>query len=235
MTSPRQRGISLTELMVALAIGLILLLTLGYLFSGSLHVFRQQDEGARLQESSRFLMDALGRQITQAGYAAISTSYTDTKMEFTGAPIGGEHGVVAVRVGERKAGSDYLSLSFDGASDCHGNPVAGVVVNEFYLNNDDEMVCASGGAVETLAEGVEAFRLSYGVDADGDAAVERYQDTPADWGQVRSVRVCFVLRTLTAGTANPGQRYRDCDDVDQTAPDTRLRRLSSATYQLRNR
>lgn len=231
----RQAGLSLTELMVALSIGLVLLLTVGYIVSGSMQIFRQQNENARIQETSRFLLDTLGRQIIQAGYAAISTDYTDTKMEFAGTPISGEHEVGDIRAEERKAGSDYLALSFDATTDCHGNAVAGAAQNEFYLNNQDELICASGGATEVMAEGVEAFRVRYGVDSDGDFTVERYLDTPADWAQVRTVRVCVVVHALANGTAPANQSYEDCEGVQRVAADTRLRRTLNATFQLRNR
>lgn len=234
-----EAGLSLVEMMVALSIGLLLTVSVGSILSGSLQIFRVQGESARIQESSRFLMDTLGRQITQAGYAAISTDYTDTKLAFTGTPISGEHGRVAIRTDERKSDSDYLAVSFDASTDCQGNAVAsGTVQNEFYLNAREELVCASGGgAPEVVVDGVEAFKVLYGVDADGDYSVDRYTPQPlaADWGQVRTVRVCVVVRAFSQGTSPTAQRYEDCSGVTQTAPDSRLRRVLSATYQLRNR
>jgi len=233
----REQGLSLVELMVALSIGLLLTVSVSTILSGSLQIFRLQGESARIQESSRFLMDTLGRQITQAGYAAISTDYSDSKLSFTGTPISGEHGVVATRTGERKNGSDYLAVSFDANVDCQGNAAAsGTVRNEFFLNANEELVCASGGgAAEVLADGVETFQVLYGVDADGDYSVERYAAQPGDWNQVRTVRVCTVVRAFSRGTSPAAQQYQDCSGATQTAPDTRLRRVLAATFQLRNR
>jgi type IV pilus assembly protein PilW len=240
MKSPfrnRAAGLSLVEMMVALSIGLLLTVSVGSILSGSLQIFRVQGENARIQESSRYLMDMLGRQITQAGYVAISSVYTDTKLAFAGSPVNGEHGVVATRTSERKNGSDYLAVSFDASTDCHGNVAgSGTVQNEFYLNANEELVCASGGgAPEVLADGVENFQVLYGVDADGDYSVERYVAQPGDWGQVRTVRVCVVSRAFSRGTSPAAQQYQDCSGVTQTAPDTRLRRVLAATFQLRNR
>ncbi len=232
----REAGLSLVELMVALAIGLLLTVSVITILSGSMQIFRVQGESARIQESGRFLMDTLGRQITQAGYVAISTDYTDPKLQFTGTPITGEDGVVAIRVDERKSGSDYLAISFDASIDCQGNAVAGgTVQNEFYLNTSEELVCASGGAVEALADGVESFQVLYGIDTNGDYSVERYIAQPTDWTQVRTVRVCAVVRAHSPGTSPTAQTYQDCAGATQTAPDTRLRRVLGATYQLRNR
>lgn len=233
----RESGLSLVELMVGVSIGLLLTVSIGYIFSGSLQIFRVQGENARIQESGRFLMDTLGRQITQAGYAAISTDYSDTKLAFAGTLISGEHGVGTTRVAERKSGSDYLAVSFDSNVDCQGHTVAaGTVQNEFYLNGSDQLVCASGGGSgEVLADGVEAFQTLYGVDSDGDYSVDRYYATPPDWSKVMTVRVCVVVHAFSAGTSTAAQRYQDCSGATQTAPDTRLRRVLSATFQLRNR
>jgi type IV pilus assembly protein PilW len=233
----REAGLTLVELLIALTIGMFLVVSISYLFSGSLQIFRVQGENARIQESGRFLMDILGRQITQAGYADISANYTDTKLAFTGTPINGEHGVVAARTAERKSGSDYLVVSLDSSRDCQGNAVAGgTVQNEFYLNRKDQLVCARmGGNGQVLADGVETFQVQYGVDADGDFSVDRYYTSPPDWSQVRTVRVCVVVHALSSGTSSVAQHYQDCSGVTQTAPDTRLRRVLSATYQLRNR
>lgn len=233
----REAGISLIELMIALSIGLLLTVTVSAILSGSLQIFRVQGESARIQEAGRFLMDTLGRQITQAGYVAISTDYTDPKLQFIGTPISGEDGVVAQRVSERKSGSDYLAVSFDAGTDCQGNAVAGgTVQNEFYLNTNEELVCASGGGTsEVLADGVESFQVLYGIDTNGDYSVERYIAQPTDWTQVRTVRVCAVLRARSTGTSPVAQTYQDCSGVTQTAPDTRLRRVLGATFQLRNR
>ncbi len=230
-------GLSLVEFMVALGIGLLLTVTIGYIFSGSLQIFRVQDENARIQESGRFILDTLGRQISQAGYTAISSDYSDPKIDFTGTPITGEHGVVAVRTGERKSGSDYLAVSFDSSIDCQGNGVAsGTTMNEFYLNNRDQLLCASnGGTGAALAEGVETFQVVYGVDTDGDLSVDRFYATPPDWSQVMTVRVCVVVHAFSAGTSTEAQKYQDCSGVTRIAPDTRLRRVFSASFQLRNR
>ena len=233
----REAGFTLVEMMIALSIGLLLTLSVSYILSGSLQIFRVQGENARIQESSRFLMETLGHQIKQAGYAAISTDFSDLKLGFSGTPITGEAGVVAARTGERKDGSDYLAVSFDASTDCQGNVAAGgTVQNEFYLTANDELVCASGGgAPEVLADGVESFKVLYGVDADGDYSVERYAAQPGDWSQVRTVHVCVVVRAHSRGTSSGAQQYQDCSGVTQTATDTRLRRVLAATFQLRNR
>lgn len=235
----RQAGLSILEMLVAMAIGLVITAAIGYLFIGSVGTFRTQDDNARLQENGRFVMDMLGRDIAQAGYTDITPVYTDPKTEFVGTPISGENGVVAARVAERKAGTDYLRLSFDGTADCVGGAVAtNPVVNEYYVNAGNQLMCAgngAGGAAQVFAEGVEDLQLIYGVDNNGDRAVDQYTATPANWGQVITAQVCLLLRSPNTGAAAQAQQYQDCAGNNQVAGDTRLRRVLRVTHQLRNR
>lgn len=234
----RQAGLSILEMLVAMAIGLVITAAIGYLFIGSVGTFRTQDDNARLQENGRFVMDMMGRDIAQAGYADITPVYTDLKTEFAGTPISGENGVVAARVAERKAGTDYLRLSFDGMEDCVGDAVAtNPVVNEYYVNAGNQLMCAgngAGGAAQVFAEGVEDLQLIYGVDSNGDRTVDQYTAAPANWGQVITAQVCLLLRSANTGGATQAQQYQDCAGNLQPA-DTRLHRVLRVTYQLRNR
>ncbi|MGY0218284.1 PilW family protein [Endozoicomonadaceae bacterium StTr2] len=63
-----QRGLSLIELMISMAMGMFLIAGFGQLFLNSTIVYRSQDELARMQESARFAFDLLSREIRMAGY-----------------------------------------------------------------------------------------------------------------------------------------------------------------------
>lgn len=62
------RGLSLIELMISLAIGLVLLAAVGYAFLGSRAVFRQQEALARMQEGARFAFETMTYDIRMAGF-----------------------------------------------------------------------------------------------------------------------------------------------------------------------
>ncbi|MDH3513268.1 MAG: PilW family protein [Gammaproteobacteria bacterium] len=64
----RTRGFSLVELMVALTIGLIILAAVSTLFVNSKQSYTTQDSLARLQESARFAMHFLIKDLRLAGY-----------------------------------------------------------------------------------------------------------------------------------------------------------------------
>lgn len=69
----RQNGLTLVELMIAAALGLLLLAALGYLYVGNRQAFRTQDSVARLQENGRYAMEILGQDLRMAGYIGCSS------------------------------------------------------------------------------------------------------------------------------------------------------------------
>lgn len=65
---PRMRGLSLVELMVALAIGLIVLAAVSTVFVNSKSSYTTQESSARLQENARFALQFIARDLRMAGY-----------------------------------------------------------------------------------------------------------------------------------------------------------------------
>lgn len=63
-----QRGLSLVELMVALAIGMLLMLGLVQVMSASRAAYRLAEGIGRAQENARFAMDSLERDLRMAGH-----------------------------------------------------------------------------------------------------------------------------------------------------------------------
>jgi type IV pilus assembly protein PilW len=63
-----QRGLSLIELMIAMALGLILTLGVVQIFLGSSKTYRLSDELGKIQENSRFSQSYLQREIRMAGH-----------------------------------------------------------------------------------------------------------------------------------------------------------------------
>ncbi|HEY0661787.1 MAG TPA: PilW family protein [Lysobacter sp.] len=91
---------------------------------------------------------------------------------------------------------------------------------------------------EELITGIESMQLLYGLDTDGNFAVDQYQPAGnvADWGEVRTVRAAFLARadaaTLQADdTATYPMLGTNVNPVD----DRRQRRVFEMTISLRNR
>ena len=96
-------------------------------------------------------------------------------------------------------------------------------------------------AVE-LVEGVEMMQVRYGEDTNNDGTVDAYVDAGnvGDWGNVRSVRIGLLLRTVAEMGRGPfdNQTYDvsgDGNDDFGPAGDRRLRLVMSGTVGLRNR
>ncbi len=62
------RGLSLIELMIAMAIGLLLISAIGWAFLGSRGAYRQQEALARMQEGARFAFETMTHDIRMAGF-----------------------------------------------------------------------------------------------------------------------------------------------------------------------
>lgn len=62
-----QRGFSLVELMVAITLGFIVVAAVGYLYMGSRQSFRNTENMARMQESARYALDTMARDVRMAG------------------------------------------------------------------------------------------------------------------------------------------------------------------------
>ena len=74
MPSERQRGFSLVELMVAMTIGLAVLAGIGYMYIESRQSFRSMDNLSRMQESARYALEIMSRDIRMAGYRGCASS-----------------------------------------------------------------------------------------------------------------------------------------------------------------
>ncbi len=74
MPREKQRGFSLIELMIAMTIGFIVLVGIGYLFLGSSQAFRSMDNLSRMQESARYVLEVMSRDIRMAGYRGCASS-----------------------------------------------------------------------------------------------------------------------------------------------------------------
>lgn len=245
----RQSGLTLVELLIAMALGLLVLLAVVSLYVGSRQTFRIQEDSARLQETGRYAIETLGRSIRQAGFWNMPINPVSTATAFGGVAINGTNGV-----------TDTVTVQYDvlvGDRDCEGTVIdaalftaIGGVVTETYSLNGNNLVCEgvdADAAASPLVSDVEDLQVLYGLNTDNDPrqSVDQYQATPANWAQVVSARVCIQARS--ANNVNNGpQRFLNCGGALGTAAgaaaftnaaagDNTLRRAFVATFNLRNR
>ena len=70
-SATRQSGLSLIELLVALAIGLVILTAIGAAYLNSTNSLRQREDQAELNDPARIVMRLLRQNLTQAGFVDI--------------------------------------------------------------------------------------------------------------------------------------------------------------------
>jgi type IV pilus assembly protein PilW len=168
-----QRGFSLVELMVALAIGFVVILGVSGIFVNSRQNYSAQDESSKFQENIRLASELISRTLKHAGHRA--PSLTDANADTSIAPltrtsrtVAGVDGVegAAITVGAQ----DTVTVRYQGnglitqagqaggmITDCLGSsvgtvPIAGddyapIVFNTFavqLINGRPWLVCSTG-------------------------------------------------------------------------------------------
>ena len=235
MTRRAATGLALPELMVALAIGLVLILAATGLLMLSRSTYLLTDDRARVEESGRFALDIVSQAVRQAGYRDWSaagaveaawpavTGLDARSLKDASAGINGPYGAAV-------NGSDVLALRFDGNSGGSGDTVmkncagASVPANGpgagwsiFYLANDSvgepELRCkyrtASGWNSDALVRGVDGFQVLYGLDGSTPrrhVSASVLSLAPDGWQRVSSLRVALLVRGSQAGPAR-SRRY----------------------------
>lgn len=125
-----------------------------------------------------------------------------------------------------------------------GGQILKISTRSYYIRNNTAGVPSlyrrqASADAEELVEGVEDMQILYGVDDSGDYAADRYVaantvESDGKWGNVVSVQVTLLMRSLDNGLVNTAQTYH-YNGANTTADDRRLREVFSTTITLRNR
>lgn len=94
----------------------------------------------------------------------------------------------------------------------------------------------NGGAPQEVVEGIEQLQILYGVDTDSDLGANDYltADNVSNWGQVVSVRINMLVRSLRDNVTDAPQSYT-FNGATVTPTDNRLRQVFTTTIAIRNR
>lgn len=131
-----QSGLSLMELLVAMTLGFMLLAGIGTVYLSSKQTYRTQEANARVQETGRFALEMIARNLRQAGAqgsmpadinatpeSCVSTrpcTSTGTCGVVTGAPAG----TTCVSLGGVCTATNYQCFAVQGANGASGAPDA---------------------------------------------------------------------------------------------------------------
>lgn len=206
--SPRGRGMTLVELLVALALGLGLLLAASMLLIGANRSHEAQADAVELDDSGRYALSLIGRAVGQGAFVdweRVGNAPIDTMP----APVSGLDGRtlskaaagIQASLPDAVHGSDVLALRYPGAGRAPNGDgsvlnCAGFAVHEaeegwsiFYVARDAggkaELRCkyrgTSNWSADALVKGVDGFQVLYGIDTDSppDGIPNRYLNATA--------------------------------------------------------
>lgn len=221
----KHQGYTLVELMVAMVIGLILTLAALQLFLTNQRTFALQQALAELHEDGQMVTRYMTADLRQAGRGSA----------ITGA-------IPPVVLGSTSNGpNDTLSVHYWGTSTCAGDEFAGETeIQNTYSVDGNVLQCRSEltGSTVDLISGVDSFQVLYGIDDDGNGSLGVTQfvtaDALTDDSVIVAIRFALLLSTDRFTQVEPAsQTYRVLDRASNTN-DNLLRRVYSATVQLRN-
>ena len=117
-TMKRAQGFSLIEFLVAMAIGLVVVAAVGFVYVGSRQTFRAQDAMARMQESARYAYELLAQDVRQAGLLGCPATTTRNVLNnsswYGGVQdmplVGYDAGVGTTGIASALAGRDALTV-----------------------------------------------------------------------------------------------------------------------------
>jgi type IV pilus assembly protein PilW len=229
-----EHGLSLVELLVAMAVGLLLTAGVLTIFVNSRQTYRVQDNLSRLQENGRFALTLVGNALRMTGFKT-DPATPNTSVFPTGAISGTE----------TTGSPDSITVSFQGASDgttrdCLGNPVpaSGTVGTQFSIvANNLRCTSTTSATPQPLIENVEDMQITYGIDSDGSRSPNYFVPAGSvaisDWSKVVSLHISLLLRTQEDNLTTTQQTYQ-YNGATTTAADGRLREVVSTTIALRN-
>jgi type IV pilus assembly protein PilW len=188
--SHKEKGFSLIELMIAMALSGIVIGAIYNLYIGQSRSYVIQDQVAEMQQNARVAMDMMVRDIRMAGF--------DPTRE-AGA------GFVA-------ATSNSIQFTADRNSDGDLDDADEDITYSLYDSNDadtldDDLGRDTGGGNQPVAENISSLTFSY-FDEDGNST--------ADLSQIRSVEITLTAQTAERDpdyTPNGGYRTRTLETV----------------------
>jgi type IV pilus assembly protein PilW len=239
----RLRGVSAVEILVGLAVGLVLLAGISSMVLGSRQTSRSEQSLVAMQATGRIAMDMLGRELRKAGYRTDRERSVDEAFPSAAAPFVAAGAVIVGQAGDAGLAVRFQAAGDSWSSDCLGNPLgAGEEIHQTLWLQGSELFCRTqnltAGTDQSLplVPQIEALRLRYGIDTDGDGFADEYRAAAAvtDWARLASVKLQMRMVSAEDGLTDAPQAFLDLDGTAQTPTDRRLRRSFATVIALRN-
>ncbi|KAF2408178.1 PilW family protein [Pseudomonas antarctica] len=211
------QGFSLVELLLALAVGLVLILGVSQVVVSARTTHASQQAAMLLQDDARFVLGKMIQDVRQAGmFGCLATAYIENAPPAFDRPIGwsATGSSKSLTVVTADSGAEGGKPDWTVLSDCIGTAQA-------YLGNSPppapgqirfairqltytfeagqlKVSTPAAPAKTVLVDNVQVFEISFGVAANtGSTRVVRYDVSPVDESLIRSVRIQMTLRDPT--------------------------------------
>lgn len=222
----RQAGLTLIELLIAMALGLMIVsVVIGVLVSGQ-QSQRLQQGYEELQNNGRHALSFLAQEVRRAGFD--------------------EDGSLTVTALQNPE-SDLLKLAYAEMLDCSGATGNTWVA---YRISDDQLVCdGDQDPAQSMTAEIEALAFLYGEDTgsasdaedglfDGNVNVWRHASQVGNWKHVQAVQIALLLRSAEEVLDEAySESFTLFPGFTAAGPysDRHLRRSFHSTVYLRNR
>lgn len=250
----RQAGLSLVELMIAIALGITLTAGVIQVFFSSTQTFSLGDDLGQIQQNGRMALDLMTRNIRMAGYRHPDNG--NLPDYFFRGTCGAWANCTTNNNGSG-VNSDRIAIWMDPPPDdgseigCTGQALGATeeVANVFYIDTVDDvssLYCRSwsvtnnawvnAAAGQPLVDGIESMHILYGV-GDGDGVTQYVSaDRVTDWSAVRSLRVSLLVNngTATGRADNMTRNFVVLDSTRVSFTDRFLRHIYTTTIQITN-
>jgi type IV pilus assembly protein PilW len=220
----RVRGFGLIELMVALALGLIVVLGVAQIFISAKNTYVSQNASASMQEDARFVLSKMLQEIRMVGMFGCLGSITDSSSasDFaanSATPISWDNATLKLTLVTADVGNNGGAPTWTVVSDCRNSATAYTgarvaptgqlafpIRRLTYTFSNNQLLMSTGpgsSASQVLVDHVNAFAVTFGVASSAtDIAATSYTSNPSDPARIRSVRLTLTL-------TDPNNRVRN--------------------------
>ena len=220
-----QAGLTLIELMIGLAVGLLVVAVATVSLLGSRSVTGAVSDISGIQQQAAYVMRTFGTQLRQAGSLYLDLGLdADGDGEITSATAFQLRGSTDTAIAENNGSvtirfTGYEEPTFANAGpisrNCLGAPgsiPAGTTasIESIFTLNGTDLRCND----QPIAQNVAAFQVRYllqGTDQDDPTMLYTNSEGVADWNRVQGVEVCLVLFGTERIDLPEGASYTGCD------------------------
>lgn len=203
-------GFGLIELMVALALGVLVLLGLAQVFLSARDTYASQRSSVLLQEDARYVLSKMAQEIRMVGMFGClaverildAPSAFKTPISWQGSGSSRSLHMISADVGLQGGRPDWTVVSdcttfaqaYRGARLSLAPGETGFPMRRVFYHFERGQL-RSGLNNSVLLDNVAAFDVSFGVAVSASSQpVFRYETSPADMASIRSVRIALTLR-----------------------------------------